>query len=179
LLELYESNEKNINNNYKILELECQKNKIITKKEKLLELNIEGNLSNDEWSIRNNDYNEKLTIINENIDLLKKIRQTCSDNNCFEEIINKKIKEKEIKNKLIELLLNKIVVSKINNDKENMKLKIFFNFSKIFFKKELQKAIISNTEELMKKEYEFRRGYNTTSTRRYIVKYQVILYANC
>ena len=179
LLELYENNEKNINNNYKILELEYQKNKIITKKEKLLELNIEGNLSNDEWSIRNNDYNEKITIINENIDLLKKIRQTCSDNNCFEEIINKIIKEKDIKNKLIELLLNKIVVSKINNDKENMKLKIFFNFSKIFFKKELQKVIISNTEELMKKEYEFRRGYNTTSTRRYIVKYQVILYANC
>ena len=60
-----------------------------------------------------------------------------------------------------------------------MELKIFFNFSKNFLEKEVQQAVIpsmENFKNFMRKTFEFKRGYNTTGTRRYIVKYQVNSY---
>ncbi len=60
-----------------------------------------------------------------------------------------------------------------------MELKIFFNFSKNFIEKEAHQAVIpsiKNFKNFMRKNYEFERGYNTTGTRRYIVKYQVDSY---
>ena len=183
LLELYESNKNTVEDYNKMLKLKKQRDKILTKKDKLLELNIEGNLSNSEWSIRNNDCNKELSIIDEKMTILERSKQYFDDiqkkNKNLEKIINQKIKDKATKNKLIELLLERIVVSKINNDKENMELKIFFNFSKNFLEKEVQQTVIpsmENFKNFMRKDYEFKRGYNTTGTRRYIVKYQVNSY---
>lgn len=183
LLELYESNKKNVGIDNKMSELKKQRDKILTKKDKLLELNIEGNLSNSEFNNRNNDCNKELSVIDENMALLERSKQNYDDiqkkNKKLEKIIKQKIKDTTTKNQLIELLLDKIVVSKINNDKENMELKIFFNFSKNFLEKEVQQAVIpsmENFKNFMRKDYEFKRGYNTTGTRRYIVKYQVNSY---
>lgn len=161
LLELYDSNKKNVNIYNKLSKLKKQRDEILTKKDKLLELNIEGNLSNSEFNIRNNDCNKELSSIDENILLLNQSKQ----NKNLSKIIKQKIKDLGIKNQLIKLLLDKIIVSKIDNDKENIKLKMFFNFSKNF-----------PLKEIMIKNYEFKRGYNTTGTRRYIVKYQIDVY---
>lgn len=173
LLELYKSNKKNNDINNKISELMIQRDKIIIKKDKLLELNIEGNLSNSEFNTRNNECNRKLSIIDENIVLLEQSNQNFDENQKknkkLEKIIQKKIKDSKSKNKLIELLLDRIIVSKINDNKENVELKIYLNFSKSFLEKEAPNLITT------KKDYEFKRGYNTTGTRRYTIKYSVIL----
>ena len=66
----------------------------------------------------------------------------------------------KIKNKKIDSLLQKIIVSKLNHQ-ENLKLDIFLNTS--------HKNNINKT-------YEFKRGYNTTRTKRYIIKYQVSIH---
>lgn len=183
LLELYQNNKKNVDDYNKMVELKKNKDKLLIKKDKLLELNIEGNLSNGEFNERNNDCNKELTRIEEEIAMLEKSAKNFEDikgeNKKLEKILNEKIKSKDAKEKLIELLLDKIVVSKINNNKEKMKLKIFFNFSKNFLEKEMQQVIIPSMESFknfMRKDYEFKRGYNTISTRRYTVKYQVNSY---
>ena len=79
----------------------------------------------------------------------------------------------------MELLLDKIIVSKINGNKENVELKFFLNYSNDFLENQVQQAVIpgmENHKNFMSKNYEFKRGYNTTGTRRYIVKYQVNCY---
>lgn len=183
LLELYETNKKNVGIDNNMAELKKQRDKILVKKDKILELNIEGCITNSEFNTRNNECNKELSVIDENMALLEQSKQNYEDiqkkNKKLEKIIKQKIKDTTTKNQLIDLLLDKIVVSKINNDKENMKLKIFFNFSKNFFEKEVQQAVIpsmENFKNFMRKDYEFKRGYNTTGTRRYIVKYQVNSY---
>lgn len=183
LLELYQNNKKNIDDYNKMVELKKNKDKLIIKKDKLLELNIEGNLSNGEFNERNNYCNEELIWIEEEIVMLEKSMKNFEDikdkNKKLEKILNEKIKNRDIKEKLIELLLDKMVVSKINNNKEKIELKIFFNFSKNFLEKEVGQAIttsMENFKNFMRKDYEFKRGYNTTSTRRYTVKYQVNSY---
>ena len=173
LLELYESDINNNDTDIKLSELKKQKDRLLMKKDKLLELNIDGNISNSEFNIRNNECNNELSIIDNDISLIgQNINIIKKNNKIIENQIKQKIKH--IRNQLIELLLDKIVVSKINNDKENIELKIFFNFSKHFIEKEVQQ--ISNRGIFMKKKYEFKRGYNTSGTRRYTVKYNVNSY---
>ncbi len=183
LLEQYENNKNNTGIDNKIKELKKQKNKILSKKEKLLELNIENNLSNSEFKIRNNECNKELSDIEQNIKLLQNTKQNNNDlkdkNKKLEKILKQKINEENTKNKIIELLLNKIIVSKINDNKENIELKIILNIKENFLEKQLKENTTSNTtnyKKLMKKNYEFKRGYNTTGTRRYIIKYQVKSY---
>lgn len=173
LLELYENNEKNIGIENKTIELKKKIDKVLAKKDKLLELNIEGNISNSEFNLRNNGCNKELCDIKQEIALLEKTKQSYDDikDKKLEKILKQKIKEKDTKDKIIELLLDKIIVSKINGNKEDIELKIFFNFGENFIEKEGQQRDSS----IMRKNYEFKRGYNTTSTRRYIVKYQVYL----
>lgn len=183
LLELYKNNKKDINIDNNMTKLRKQKDKILVKKDKLLELNIEGSITNNEFNTRNNECNKELSIIDKNMALLERSLLEFEDiqkkNKKLENIIKQKIKDTTIKKGLIDLLLQRIVVSKINNDKENMELKIFFNFRENFFEKEVQQTVIpsmENFKNFMRKTFEFKRGYNTTGTRRYIVKYQVNSY---
>lgn len=183
LLELYENNEKNIGIENKMIELKKKIDKVLVKKDKLLELNIEGNISNSEFNLRNNDCNKELCDIKQEIALLERTKQSYDDiknkNKKLEKILKQKIKGKDTKDKIIELLLDKIIVSKINGNKEDIELKIFFNFGENFIEKEMQQSVIpsmENFKNFMRKNYEFKRGFNTTSTRRYIVKYQVNAY---
>ena len=129
---------------------------------------MEGNLSNIEFNYRNNVCNRDLSIIDNNISILKK-EEYVIENKKIELIIRKEIKN--LKRRLIGFLFDKIVISKLNNDKKYIELKIFFRFSNKFF----ERGIVEN-DVFMKKNYEFRRGYTTTSTRRYIIKYKVISY---
>ena len=183
LLDLYKSSKKNVYDYYRVNELKKERDKILVKKDKLLELNIEGNLSNSEFNNRNSDCNRELFIIDKKIDFLKKSMFNYNDiyveDKKFEKVVKRKIKDKDVISQLIYLLLQRIVVSKINNDKENIELKVFFKFSKNFLENRVKKIVVSDIDNyinIMRKDYEFKRGYNTISTRRYIVKYLVNSY---
>ena len=143
LTNLY-NNTINVNFEKEIIELKNKINKINKKKEKLLDLCINGNLNNDEFNKKNNELNNDIIKLKENINILKE---------------DKKINSIEIKNKIIDLLLNKIIVSKTNEN--NIKLNIYLKSNK-------GKNITLN--------FTFKRGYNTTSTKRYMVKYSTIIY---
>lgn len=158
LIELYQNNKKNVNEHKKTSDLKKELDKILIKKDKLLELNIDGSLSNKEFSERNNIYNKEIKKIEEEIELLEINKRIFinTDDGDLKKIIIEKTKSKKIKEKLIGLLLNKIVVSKNDNI---IDLKIFLNLK----------------DKFLPKDYEFKRGFNTTGTRRYTVLYQVTL----
>lgn len=166
LIHLYHEN--NIEKDYKTMILEKEKEKICLKKEKLLDLTIEGNLSNIEFKERNNELNNNLDVIEKKINQLKKSKENFDyiqkENNRLKKILNQKVHTKYIKEKIINLLLDKIIVSKIDNDRNNIKLQVFLNY-----------PLNKKNKCFFMKNYEFKRGYNTTGTKRYIMKYQVIV----
>ena len=179
LLELYEGNKNNDSNYNMVLELKKRKDKLLKKKDKLLELNIENNLSNNELNIRNNECNKELLIIDKDLTFIENNNQNCIDTTKKRliSIVNQKVNKSKIE--LIDLLLEKIIVSKINNDKENIKLDFFLKITNNYLKKEINQEVLINKENtycFMKKNYKFTRGYNTTSTRRYTLNYQVNFY---
>ncbi len=183
LLDLYKNNKNNTDVDVAMNELNKNRDKIYLKKDKLLELNIEGNISNEEFNVRNNEFNKELSTIENQISALERKKKNFIEiqekNKKLEEILKQKIKSIATKEKLIDLLLNKIVVSKINNDKNYVELSIFFKFSNDYIEKESGTTLIPNVDGLtnfMRKEYEFKRGYNSTSTKRYTIKYQVNCY---
>lgn len=153
--------------------------KIEIKKDKLLDLNITGVLSNNEFKEKNDKYNIQISEIKE------KISTITNTKNNFENVTQNKEKLKAVlteklllnitKERLIELLLNKIIVSTINNNKNIIELKIFFNFSLEFLQKEL-KIKLDSSNSFFSKTYEFDRGYNKISTKRYTVKYKINCY---
>ncbi len=73
----------------------------------------------------------------------------------IDEILEEIFNREDIYRKLMELLLKKI---EINNSEEIIKLSITFN---------------TNESKSFQKNYEFKRGFNTTGTKRYIVHYYV------
>ena len=143
LLSIYNSNKLDNNNKYK-----NNIEKLKQKKEKILELNIEGLLTNKEFKEKNIIYNNEI----------KELEKQINSNNII--INNKKIckflnNKSIIKEKIIELILNKIIVT--TNQENNLNLKIILNIS-------------SNN---ITKKYSFKRGYDKISTKRYIIKYTV------
>ncbi len=133
----------------RINQFEKQRDKIILKKEKILELNIEGIITNKEFYEKNIEYNKEIQSIDNYINNMKK--NNIIDKNTISSIIDYEI----IRAKLIDLLVDKIIVSN-RNSKDDIELKIIW-----------KNSIFKN------KEYEFKRGFNTISTRRYIVNYYV------
>ena len=183
LLELYQTSHKNIGLDNRANEINKAINKCVAKKEKLLELNMDGSLSNTEFCVRSDECNAEIVKLEEALSEIELARKNFSDvedvNVKLKKILNQKVKTTATKQKLMELLLDKIVVSKIENDKNNLELNIFFNFSRKYFLKEVQQKISPNVDGLknfMRKEYEFKRGYNTVGTKRYTVKYHVNCY---
>ena len=110
----------------------------------------------------------KIDLTNINSILSKQYQNSINSN-----ILNQYILSKYIKEKLIELLLDRIIVSKINNNSNNIKLQIYLNISSNYLKKELN---IINNNLILKKEYEFKRGYNTKGTKKYTCKYNIYCY---
>lgn len=180
LSDLYKNNKNNIGYEEEKKKYNKEKEKVLQKKDKLLELNINGNISNTEFSEQNNRCNAKLQSIEEKIVLAERKKKNFlsieKTNAKLEKILKQKVKSITTKDKIIDLLLDKIVVSKINNDRNYIELNIFLNFSKEYVEKELKQTLIPTVdgfESFLRKEYEFKRGYNTTSTKRYEVKYKV------
>lgn len=169
LMELYKKTEVNNVIHETINNLSKEEKQIQIKKDKLLELNIDGSISNAEFYTRNKEFNERLTNIELDLKRLLTKRnnpKVLNNKKILEETIKNKISSKSINDKIIQLILDKIVVSKINNDKYNMKLDVFLSYEG---NKKLQ--------PFLKESYKFKRGYDTKSTKRYTVFYEVNYYA--
>lgn len=154
-----------------IEKMEKEIENINTKKDKILELNIQGVLSNIEFKQKNNAWNEQIIEQRRKIEKLKEEEKKTIDNNKItiqQKELKKKINASSTRNKIVEYMINHIIVSKINNSKNNLKLKIFLFDTTINQEKE-SKLIYENT-------YEFKRGYDTVGTKRYLMQYQVSCY---
>ena len=155
-----------------ILSRERGINNLYDKKDKLLELSLQGSLSNTEFYERNNSFNEKIKALENELDSLKnykeKLKGTTDKTKELAENLKQKVKSKPTINKIISSLLERIVVSKICNNKNNMELNIYLSYKEDDEKKKLQPILRSS--------YEFKRGYDTRGTKRYKVYYQVNCY---
>lgn len=147
-------------------------NNLYIKKDKILELNIEGKLSNEEFYERNSLFNEKINILTKELSNLKldkeKIKGISDKSKELESILNLKVNSKFALNKIISLILDHIIVSKISNDKNNMELNVFLTYKENDESKKL--------EPILKSGYEFKRGYDCPGTKRYKVYYEVKCY---
>lgn len=181
LTELYSSSKRNKGLDERLIDLKKQKYKVELKKDKLLELNIEGNLSNEEFCKRNNACNSELKEIEKKMASVEDSKQNFSrimgKSDDLKRILSKKTKSISTREQIIRLILDKIIVSKIDEDKNNVELKIFLNFTNNNLdKKEKIVPIVENFKCFMKRTYEFKRGYNTTGAKRYSVYYNVNTY---
>lgn len=147
-------------------------NNLYAKKDKLLELSLQGSLSNTEFYERNNSFNEKIKVLDNELNKLKndkaELKGTTDKTKELAEILKQKVNSKSTIDKIISSLLERIVVSKICNDKNNMELNIFLSYKENDETKKLQSILRSS--------YEFKRGYDTQGTKRYKVNYQVNCY---
>ena len=171
LISYYKNLEIDTGLDEEISSIENKINNLYTKKDKILELTIQGGLSNDEFYERNNLFNDKINILINELNQLKldkdKLKTTTDKTKELEDILKSKVNSKSTTNKIISSLLNHIVVSKINNNKNNMQLNIFLSYKDIVNKK---------LQPILRSSYEFRRGYDTKGTKRYKVYYEVNCY---
>lgn len=154
-----------------ISSLEKEINNLYVKKDKILELSIQGNLSNEEFYERNKQFNDKINQLTKELNQFKQIckkLKTTDKTKELKSILKSKVNPKYTITKIISLLLDHIVVSKISNDKNNMELNIFLSYKDTRKNKKLQPILRSS--------YEFKRGYDTQGTKRYKVSYQVNCY---
>lgn len=154
LMGYYKDLDINNSNKIKINRIKKEIEKIYIKKDKLLDLSIKGILSDKEFEKRNIVYNEQIENLEKNINSLK-IDKDNSSNARIKEIIRDKINSVNVQEKIIGLLLDYMEVIKRDN-------KIYLD---IYLKCRGDKQI--------NKTYEFKRGFDTKGTKRYLINYQV------
>jgi len=103
---------------------------IESKKEKILDLLIDGTLPKSEFTERNNSFNDKLEVLQSQINEIEMQKEKMMDFNKFANQLNKTISEKlnldANIDEYIKLLINRIIVSKIDGDRRNISLKVYF-----------------------------------------------------
>ena len=131
----YYSNLK-IDNNYQF-EISKLKNEIKTieaKKEKVLELNIDGSINNLEFKKRNDRYNEDISSLNIRIEKTEQERKLMSNSfgniKVIEDAIKKQIDYKNNVSEFVDNFLEEIIVYKEDNDRHKLRLKIYLNLLK-------------------------------------------------
>ena len=172
LMNYYEHLEINTGIDEEILSRERKINNLYAKKDKLLELSLQGSLSNTEFSERNNFFNERIKVLDNELNKLKNeknnLKGTTGKTKELTNILKQKVNSKSTIDKIISSLLEQIVVSKICECKNNMELNIYLSYKEKNKTKKLQPILRSS--------YEFKRGYDTKRTKRYKVYYQVNCY---
>ena len=136
------------------------------KKDRLLELNMDGSLSNEEFCYRNDLLNMEIKAQKELID--KELDSKFGVDSQIleiETILLDKINNIKIDKLIIDIILKKIIVSKISNEKMEVN---------IYLKRDFCNNLIDSC--IFSKEYEFKRGYDVVGTKRYKVYYKVNCY---
>lgn len=108
--------------------------KLISKKDHILELNIDGKLSNDEFAFRNDRYNQDIEELHEQIELLKKQEQETHSLFSNIETLKSALSEEldfsgELESDVVGTLIDSIIVYK-TGDKKNVRLKIVLSVGK-------------------------------------------------
>ena len=130
----YYSNLK-IDNNYKqeVSKLKKEIKNIEAKKEKLLELNMDGSINNQEFKERNDKYNEAIETQNNKIDKVEQEKIFFLENindKTIEDAIIKQACYKNNVSEFVDKFLEEIIVEKCNNDRHKLILKIYLNLLK-------------------------------------------------
>lgn len=131
-LEIFEKNALG-NNDYssKILALNQKISVLKQKQDKILDYNLSGSISDEEFLKRNKDFSEKITQIELEIEELKKQKMSSGDAEKRLARIAEKIKEfsgikeSDINRKVVEILIDKITVNPIGE--RTAKIKFFLN----------------------------------------------------
>ena len=172
LMSYYKHLEMDTGVDWEITLREREIDNLYAKKDKLLELSLEDSLSNIEFYERNDLFNKKIKILDDEISCLKKYKEklkgTTDKVEELAEILKVKVNSKPAINKIINSLMDHIVVSKIRKCKNNLELNIFLAYQYNDKTKKIQPIFRSS--------YEFKRGYDTRGTKRYKIYYQVNCY---
>lgn len=168
LMSYYKKVERNKGIDEQIRCEEREIDRINSKKDKLLELSLQGSLSSEEFYERNTKFNEKIRELQSGIIQLKSRKKKENTSREIIEILKQKVISKSTFHKILGSILDYIVVSKRNQNKNYMELDIF-----LFV---LKNKNLKREQPSIQKKYEFRRGYDTKGTKRYHVSYQVNCY---
>ena len=129
-IELYKIATKSQNFDEEIKRIESEMSRIIKKKDKILDYNLDGIISDQEYATRNNDFNEQLEAKKQALDKLK----TKSENSDIEKVIfqiqntfseMKNISRNELNHNMIDKLFDKIIATPV--DKYHMNLEFILN----------------------------------------------------
>ena len=132
LLEKYEQVSHNTKTENEIQRLENAILELQKKKEKLLDLAVNGAIENDEFKNRNEKLNNEIQDFENRIKIIE--RQKEEDKKYKSELekisseISKELNLDENIDELIKLLVEKVIVSKIDGDRKKVLLKIYFKF---------------------------------------------------
>ena len=131
LTNLYKETAKDKDYDLEVKKINKKIDEITLKKNKLLDLLIEGVIPKTEYHRRNEEFEEQ--IINYDNDIIKLKTEEKYDKEIkkkydkIEKIISKEIDSKESFTKLVQLLIEKVVVNKIDGDRYKIKLDIYAN----------------------------------------------------
>lgn len=137
LLNIYQKNnlDLKINNEYTNLEKKMQN--VNNKKEKLLNLNLNSYIDDEEFKERNDKLNIELNNLKEKVKENEQKKEEMKNFDKYIENLKKVIvdeldlSKRENLDLYLELLVDKIIVTKIDNNRKNVKLQIYFKFDEI------------------------------------------------
>lgn len=118
--------------NYYLLEINKLKDTLKNlelKKEKILELNISNNLSDEEFKMRNDQYNIEISKLIKKLNDVKKASNITSNINNIKKTLVEQTTYTNNLSEFINTILEKITVYKENNIRNNLRLKIVLNFN--------------------------------------------------
>ena len=132
--EYYSNLKIDSNYNQEILNMKKEIKNIESKKEKLLELNMDNSISNVEFKERNDKYNNEILLLNIKIDKIEQERRMMLDSfgniKVIEDAIKKQVDYKNNVNEFVDKFLEEIIVYKESNDRHKLILKIYLNLLK-------------------------------------------------
>lgn len=134
MLEYYSNLKIDNNYQYEISNIKKEIKSIEAKKEKLLDLSMDGSISNLEFKERNDKYNEEISSLNIRIVKVEQERKLLKDSlgniKVIEDAIKKEADYKNNVSEFVDKFLEEIIVYKEDNDRHKLLLKIYLNLLK-------------------------------------------------
>jgi DNA invertase Pin-like site-specific DNA recombinase len=132
LLALYEKAHSQHDYNVEIKGIEQKQERIRQKKDKLLELSIDGFITKQEYQKRNEELNNNIYALNNELDIIdEEIRKAKLIKSDMDYIKQEMLKETNFSGDIsdfVNLLIDRVYVSKIDNDRNRIKLDIILKF---------------------------------------------------
>jgi len=151
LMEIYSSVNDEKDYNVELFKLEKELEKIAHKKDKILELHIDGLIDKAEFAERNGKLNEEVVRIETEIEQLKRdadMAKNSKDNflQLKKDLDRELSTSEDFQTEMSATLLDKIIVHKIDGSKTNLKLEILLNTGNLFIREHNKSNIILLSE---------------------------------